>query len=67
MTDSVDDRLGVEARATPADLAEVVGLCIPVGGMLTYQGSGRFVIRGAEGHYARLQPEPRTEGRGDRV
>jgi alkylhydroperoxidase/carboxymuconolactone decarboxylase family protein YurZ len=42
----------IEAGATPADVAEVVSLCIMIGGMLTYQEAGRFALRAAEKAYA---------------
>jgi alkylhydroperoxidase/carboxymuconolactone decarboxylase family protein YurZ len=48
-------RWAVEAGATPAEIAEVIGLCIMIGGMLTYQESGRFVLREAEQVYARTR------------
>ena len=38
----------IEAGATPAEIAEVASLCIMIAGMLTYQESGRFVLRAAE-------------------
>jgi alkylhydroperoxidase/carboxymuconolactone decarboxylase family protein YurZ len=41
-------RRAVEAGATIEEIAEVVGLCIPIAGMITYQESGRFVIEAAE-------------------
>lgn len=50
-------RWAIEAGATPAEVAEVAGLCILIGGMLTYQEAGRFALREAEEHYARLRPE----------
>ena len=52
-------RYAIESGATPAEIAEVVGLCIMIGGMLTYQESGRFVMRTAEEHYAKLKAEGR--------
>jgi alkylhydroperoxidase/carboxymuconolactone decarboxylase family protein YurZ len=47
----------IEAGATPADVAEVASLCILIGGMLTYQESGRHALRAAEDRYAALQAE----------
>lgn len=44
----------VDAGATPAEIAEVAGLCIMIGGMLTYQEAGRFVLRAAEERYQEL-------------
>jgi alkylhydroperoxidase/carboxymuconolactone decarboxylase family protein YurZ len=41
-------RRAVEAGATIEEIAEAVGLCIPIAGMITYQESGRFVIEAAE-------------------
>jgi alkylhydroperoxidase/carboxymuconolactone decarboxylase family protein YurZ len=43
----------IEAGATPAEVAEVASLCIMIGGMLTYQESGRFALREAEDQHAR--------------
>jgi alkylhydroperoxidase/carboxymuconolactone decarboxylase family protein YurZ len=42
----------IESGATPAEVAEVASLCILIGGMLTYQESGRFALRAAEEAYA---------------
>jgi alkylhydroperoxidase/carboxymuconolactone decarboxylase family protein YurZ len=47
----------VDAGATPAEIAEVAGLCIMIGGMLTYQESGRYVLRAAEERYRELHPD----------
>ena len=47
-------RKAIESGATPAEVAEVVSLCILIGGMLTYQESGRFVLRAAEERAAEL-------------
>lgn len=47
-------RKAIEAGATPAEVSEVVGLCIMLGGMITYRESGRFVLREAIEHAARL-------------
>lgn len=52
----------IEAGATPADVAEVASLCIMISGMLSYQESGRFALRAAEEHYAKLQAE-QAQGR----
>jgi alkylhydroperoxidase/carboxymuconolactone decarboxylase family protein YurZ len=40
-------RKAVEAGATLPEIAEVIGLCIMIGGMLTYQEAGQFVLRAA--------------------
>jgi alkylhydroperoxidase/carboxymuconolactone decarboxylase family protein YurZ len=48
-------RRAIEGGATPADVAEVASLCILIGGMLTYQESGRHALRAAEERYAELQ------------
>ncbi len=45
----------IESGATPAEVAEVASLCILIGGMLTYQESGRHALRAAEERYAELQ------------
>lgn len=57
-------RWAIEAGATPAEVAEVAGLCILIGGMLTYQESGRFALRAAEEHYAKLKAEGRLPSEG---
>jgi alkylhydroperoxidase/carboxymuconolactone decarboxylase family protein YurZ len=41
-------RKALEHGATPAELAEVLALCILLGGMVTYRESGRFVLREAD-------------------
>jgi alkylhydroperoxidase/carboxymuconolactone decarboxylase family protein YurZ len=41
-------RRAVEAGATVEEVAEVVSLAIMIGGMLTYQEAGRFVLEEAE-------------------
>jgi alkylhydroperoxidase/carboxymuconolactone decarboxylase family protein YurZ len=43
-------RLAVDSGATVEEIAEVVALCIPIAGMLTYQESGQHVIAAAEEH-----------------
>ncbi|HEX5040901.1 MAG TPA: carboxymuconolactone decarboxylase family protein [Candidatus Limnocylindria bacterium] len=48
-------RYAVEAGATPEEISEVVGLCIMLGGMITYRESGRFVLREAVEHTERLK------------
>ena len=40
-------RKAIEAGATPQEVAEVVGLCIMLGGMMTYRESGRFALKAA--------------------
>ncbi len=52
-------RWAIEAGATPTEVAEVVGLCMMIAGMLTYQESGRFSLRTAEEHYEKLREEGR--------
>jgi alkylhydroperoxidase/carboxymuconolactone decarboxylase family protein YurZ len=47
-------RKAIEAGATPEEVSEVVGLCIMLGGMITYRESGRFVLREAIEHAQRL-------------
>ena len=42
----------IDSGATPAEIAEVASLCILIGGMLTYQESGRHALRAAEERYA---------------
>jgi len=41
-------RRAIEAGASVDEISEVVGLAIMIGGMLTYQESGRFVLEEAE-------------------
>lgn len=41
----------IDSGATPAEIAEVASLCILIGGMLTYQESGRHALRAAVEHY----------------
>jgi alkylhydroperoxidase/carboxymuconolactone decarboxylase family protein YurZ len=50
-------RWAIEAGATPAEIAEVASICIMIGGMLTFQESGRHALRAAEEHYEKLQAE----------
>lgn len=38
----------IEAGATVQEVAEVVGIAIQLGGMITYRESGRFVLKAAE-------------------
>ena len=38
-------RRALESGATAEEIAEVVGLCIMLGGMITFRESGRFVLR----------------------
>ena len=45
----------IEAGATPAEVAEVASLCTLIGGMLTYQESGRFALHEAENQYATFE------------
>jgi alkylhydroperoxidase/carboxymuconolactone decarboxylase family protein YurZ len=47
----------IDSGATPAEVAEVASLCILIGGMLTFQESGRHALRAAEERYAELHPE----------
>ncbi len=50
----------VLAGATPADVAEVVSLCIYIGGILTYTEAGRFALRAAEERYTQLHAKRKT-------
>jgi alkylhydroperoxidase/carboxymuconolactone decarboxylase family protein YurZ len=47
-------RKAVEAGATIPELVDVLGLCIMIGGMITYQDAGQFVLREALAHQQRL-------------
>jgi hypothetical protein len=38
----------IKAGATVEQVAEVVSLCIMIGGMLTFQESGKFALKAAE-------------------
>ena len=59
-------RKAIEAGATPAEVAEVVGLSIMLGGMITFRESGRFVLREAVDHYERLHAGDGTASAGAR-
>lgn len=48
-------RKAIESGATPKEISEVVGLCIMLGGMITFRESGRFVLREAVDHAKRLE------------
>jgi alkylhydroperoxidase/carboxymuconolactone decarboxylase family protein YurZ len=43
----------VESGATIEEIVDVIGLCIIIGGMITYQDAGQFVLREAVEHLAR--------------
>ncbi len=45
----------IDAGATVEEIAEVVSLCIIIGGMLTYQESGKHSLRAAEEYAAQLK------------
>lgn len=47
----------IERGATPQEVAEIISLCIMIGGMLTYREAGRFALQAAEERYAELQAE----------
>jgi alkylhydroperoxidase/carboxymuconolactone decarboxylase family protein YurZ len=49
-------RKAVEAGATLQEIAEVMSLCIMIGGMLTYQEAGQFVLRAARERSQELSP-----------
>jgi alkylhydroperoxidase/carboxymuconolactone decarboxylase family protein YurZ len=57
-------RKAIEAGATPAEVAEVVGLSIMLGGMITFRESGRFVLREAVEHAERLRNGTEAGGGG---
>lgn len=50
-------RKAIDAGATVAEIADVVSLCIMIGGMLSYQESGRFVLRAAMERHNELAAE----------
>jgi alkylhydroperoxidase/carboxymuconolactone decarboxylase family protein YurZ len=45
----------IEYGATPHQVAEVVSLCLMIGGMLTYRETGMFALAAAQEHYEKLQ------------
>jgi alkylhydroperoxidase/carboxymuconolactone decarboxylase family protein YurZ len=47
----------IKAGATVEEVAEVVSLCILIGGMLTYQESGKHALRAAEETAAQMKAE----------
>jgi len=47
-------RKAVEAGATIPQIIDVIGLCIMIGGMITYQDAGQHVLREALEHQQRL-------------
>lgn len=53
-------RRAIEAGATPAEVAEVISLCIMIGGMLTYQESGRYALQEAEEQYRKAAENSRV-------
>ncbi len=48
-------RKAVEAGASIGELIDVIGLCIMIGGMITYQDAGQFVLQEAIEHMERLE------------
>ncbi len=57
-------RKAIEAGATPQEVAEMVSLCIQLGGMVTYMHSGRYALKAAEDRLAELHDEktPKEDG-----
>lgn len=53
-------RKAIESGATVAEVAEVVSICIMIGGMLSYQESGRFVLRAAKERAEELERDQVT-------
>jgi alkylhydroperoxidase/carboxymuconolactone decarboxylase family protein YurZ len=47
-------RKAVEAGATIEQIIDVIGLCIMIGGMITYQDAGQFVLAEAIKHLAAI-------------
>ena len=47
-------RKAVEAGATIDQIIDVIGLCIMIGGMITYQDAGQFVLAEAIDHLAAI-------------
>ena len=50
-------RKAVEAGATIPEIVDVIGLCIMIGGMITYQDAGQFVLQEAVDHLKRLESD----------
>lgn len=50
-------RRAIAAGATVAEIAEVVSLCLMIGGMLTYHESGYAVLKAAEEYAARTRED----------
>jgi alkylhydroperoxidase/carboxymuconolactone decarboxylase family protein YurZ len=46
-------RKAVDAGATIPEIVDVIGLCIMIGGMITYQDAGQFVLAEAVAHLAK--------------
>ncbi len=44
----------VEVGASIEEIIDVIGLCIMIGGMITYQDAGQFVLKEAIEHQARM-------------
>jgi alkylhydroperoxidase/carboxymuconolactone decarboxylase family protein YurZ len=53
-------RKAVEAGATIGELVDVIGLCIMIGGMITYQDAGQFVLKEAVEHQERIRTSSGT-------
>ena len=51
----------IQAGATVEQMAEVVSLCILIGGMLTYQESGKHALRAAEEAAAQLAAQKKQK------
>jgi alkylhydroperoxidase/carboxymuconolactone decarboxylase family protein YurZ len=47
-------RKAVEAGASIGEIVDVIGLCIMIGGMITYQDAGQFVLKEALEHQERI-------------
>lgn len=48
-------RKAVEVGATIPEIIDVIGLCIMIGGMITYQDAGQFVLKEAVEHLEALE------------
>jgi alkylhydroperoxidase/carboxymuconolactone decarboxylase family protein YurZ len=53
----------VDAGATPAEIAEVISLCVLLGGMVTWAESGRHVLQAAEERHRELRHAKATGSR----
>jgi alkylhydroperoxidase/carboxymuconolactone decarboxylase family protein YurZ len=53
-------RKAMELGATVREIADVVALCLMIGGMITYQSTGRFILEAAEEYERNLSSAATT-------